>query len=177
MKLSDFPISPVVSIFIGKIVGIIFASVVFSIQISSLGYASLFKLLYGATQNNDIVTLSSYSDLFMFTVLSTGLVITLLIYTDRAKNNMSKKLVEDYFASPLEQTFNTARKLYGGSFIWLLILWITNIYILYNTLSGRTYLWIYLLVFSLSISLTTYFLLDLKKEMQLAKLKLFNNEL
>lgn len=177
MKLSDFPISPVVSIFIGKILGIIFASVVFSIQISSLGYASLFKLLYGTTQNNDIVTLSSYSDLFMFTVLSTGLVITLLIYTDRSKNNMSKKLVEDYFASPLEQTFNTARKLYGGSFIWLLILWITNIYILYNTLSGRTYLWIYLLVFSLSISLTTYFLLDLKKEMQLAKLKLFNNEL
>lgn len=177
MKLSEFPITPVVSIIIGKIIGIIFASVVFSIQISNLGYSSLFKLLYGTTQNSEIVTLSSYSDLFMFTVLSTGLVITLLIYTDRTKTNMSKKLVEDYFASPLEQTFNTARKLYGGAFLWMLILWITNIYILYNTLSGRTYLWIYLLVFTLSISLTAYFLLDLKKEMQLAKLKLFNNEL
>ena len=162
MKVSDLPVTPLLALIVGKLIGVIFSSVVFAINLPSLGYNNIYKLLYGMKLEENIVILSSYSDLFMFTVLSTGFIVSLLIYTDKSKKTLDKKHIEDYFRSPVEKTISTAHKLYGSAFRWLIVLWLANVYILYNTLSGRTYLWIYLLIFLLNISLSIYIFLDLK---------------
>ena len=176
MKISQFPITPIVTLVIGKIVGIMFTSIVFSIGVKLSNITSLFDIYAITKDNENLILLSSYSDLFMFTALSTGLVLSLLLYINKAHLNLNKNDLEMYFNKGVKNYIRTAYKLYGQSLNWLIIILFSNFYILYNTLIGRTYLWIYLVSLALTISLLLYFFYDLRKEIELSKSKIFKNE-
>ncbi|HRN86351.1 MAG TPA: hypothetical protein PKU78_05205 [Candidatus Dojkabacteria bacterium] len=176
MKVTNLPITPIVAIIISKLLGIIFASIVFGISFEFNGILSLFGL--GNLDNQtDMILLSSYSDLFMFTIISLILVISLMMHSKNEKKQISKEDLDKYLTSNQKNTILVANKLYGSALYWLISIWLTNLYVLFNTLTGKTYLWIYLLVLMLTVSLTLYFYYDLKREIHLAKTKVFNNDL
>lgn len=176
MKVTYFPVTPVVATIVCKLLGILFASIVFGLDFEFEGLITLFSLGNLENQTN-LILLSSYSDLFMFTFLSAILVISLMMNSRSEKKRISKADLDKFLTSQQKNTIKVANQLYGTSLLWMLSIWITNIYILFNVLSGKTYLWIYLLVVLLTISLTLYFYFDLRREIHLAKTKVFNNEL
>jgi hypothetical protein len=173
MKVYQIPITTVVTILISKLLGILFSVLVFSIEFEISGFVSLFNLK-GLADRNDLVILSSYSDLFMFTVVSTVLVISLMVHSKNSKSLDNKTNLDKFYKANNNSQLKSAYYLYGNSLYWLLSIWITNLYILFNTLTGKTYLWIYVLVLVLTISLSLYFYYDFRKESELAKNKLMN---
>ena len=124
-----------------------------------------------------MILLSSYSDLFMFTFISLVLVISLMLHAKDEKKQISKADLDKYLTAQQKNTLRIANKLYGHALYWLISIWISNLYVLFNTLTGKTYLWIYILISMLTLSLTLYFYYDLKREIHLAKTKVFNNDL
>ncbi len=177
MKVTQSFVTPFVALIIGKILGILFTSVVFSLDIGIGDIFSLFKLMIAFDEDEKLIHLSSYSDLFMFTILSTGLVASLFSQVNLTSQRLTKKDLELYFQGGIKNIFHTAMRLYGQSLFWFSFIIIASTYILYNVLTGKTYLWIYLITLLLTISLAMYFYYDFHKEVQLAKNKLFKNEL
>lgn len=176
MKVTNIPITPIVAVIISKLLGILFASLVFGLNFKFEGFLKLFSL--GNLNNQaDMILLSSYSDLFMFTLISLILVISLMIHSRNEKKHISKADLDKFLTSQQKNFLSVANKLYGHALFWVISIWFTNIYVLFNTLTGKTYLWIYLLILMLTISLTLYFFYDLKREIYLAKTKVFNNDL
>jgi hypothetical protein len=175
MKVTNFPITPIVAIIISKLLGILFASVVFDLDFEFNGIISLFGL--GNLDNETMILLSSYSDLFMFTFISLILVINLMLNARTEKKQISKADLDKFLTTQQKNSLSIANKLYGHALYWLISIWITNVYVLFNTLTGKTYLWIYVLIMMLTISLTLYLYYDLKREIHLAKTKVFNNDL
>lgn len=175
MKISQLPITPIVTIIIGKILGIFFTSIVFAVDFEFSNIPVLFSLS-SISDKHDLILISSYSDLFMFTVLSTGLVMSLMLHTNKAHLNLTKMDIESFINSRLQNFLKTAYKLYGQALHWFIVLGVSNFYVLYNTLTGKTYLWIYLLILLLTFSLSLYFYYDIMKEVELGKRKLFKNE-
>jgi len=177
MKLTQLLITPFVALIIGKILGVLFTAVVFSLDVRPDDIFSLFKLMIASDADEKLVLLSSYSDLFMFTLLSTGLVASLFSQINQISQRLSKNDLELYFQGGVNNLLHTASKLYGRSLIWMGFIVLANAYILYNMLTGKTYLWIYVVTLLLTISLVMYFYYDFHKEIQLSKNKLFKNEL
>lgn len=178
MKLANLPITPIVGLVIGKILGIIFTAVVFSLDIKPGDIFELMRTLFLSSNTvEDTVLLSSYSDLFMFTLVSTGVVLSLFAQTGKAYQRLNKLDLENYLRTGFKSFFSTSIKLYGQSVYWMMVLLLSNIFILYNALTGKTYLWIYLITLILTISLGLYFYYDFHREIQLSKNKLFKNEL
>lgn len=177
MKLSQLPITPIVTVIVGKILGIIFSIVVFSINVQINELFSLFKLMLSSDSYEELILISSYSDLVMFTIISTGLVVSLFGEVHKDSHRLDKKDLDSYFSNGIKSSLFVARKLYNQALYWMMFLIISNFYILYNTITGKTYLWIYLVTLFLTISLIFYFYFDFKKEIHLAKNKLFKNEL
>lgn len=177
MKLTQLPITPIVALIIGKILGILFTAVVFSLDVSPDDVFSLFKLMFSLDEDEKLILLSSYSDLFMFTILSTGLVVSLFSQVNQASQRLTKNDLELYFQGGVSNLLRTAAKLYGQSLYWMSFIALANLYLLYNTLTGKTYLWIYVVTLLLTISLLLYFYYDFHKEIHLSKNKLFKNEL
>lgn len=175
MKLSHLPISQIITFVVGKVVGLMFASIVFSIPFQFAGLIDIFKPVSVIADQSQIL-LSSYSDLFLFTIMSSGLLLSLFMNVDR-QLNITRDDINKYLDHKSDKFFSTIYKMYGQSVLWLLFLWVTNVYILYNALTGKTYLWIYLVVMILSISITIYFYFDFDKEIDLAKQKLLKREL
>ncbi len=178
MKLANLPITPFVALIVGKLLGIVFTAVVFSLDISVGEVFELLKsLLFGNNSEENTVLLSSYSDLFMFTLMSTGLVLSLFAQTGKAFQRLTKVDLDIYLLSGVKSFPSTVIKLYGQSVYWLLFILLSNLFILFNTLLGKTYLWIYLITLILTISLTLYFYYDFRREIELSKTKLLKIEL
>lgn len=171
MKISELTISPLVVLFGSKILGIVFTNLVFSLGLDLKSISNYLQVIFTMDRSESFVLLSSYSDLFMFTMISVALVIMLFVNYGKNKtildqHDVSKELTLD------KNIIKLIFKLYKETTVWFLNLYLGLVFILINVILTKTFFWIFLLALILSISLTLYFYFDLKKEYELSKQKL-----
>jgi hypothetical protein len=116
---------------------------------------------------NGILTVSSYSDLFMYLGIAVGmsviLVQALYLHDSHITPNMINRLAKNNLLSLIRSSF----ELYHSGVIWLLFLWLANILILINTIRSLTNLWTLLVCTIFTISYSIIFMKDLFAEIEL----------
>jgi len=153
----------------GKFIGLYLSIKIFELE---WGIENLSNELFSSRPvmyKQDILTASSYSDLFLLLVMLGGF----SLYVARAvffhDSHVSPKILTRLAANGLLGLVKDSFEIYHRASVWLIFLWLSNITILINVLIGKTYTWVLLVGFVASILLTVILLRDVAYEINLAK--------
>lgn len=161
-------ILPLFVLLMSKFFGIYLVASFFAIELPPLQFSNILNLgNYFALDVNNLVT--SYADLFMFSILSTGLLLVLFLESKNKDPKKIKKFLDEELN--VRQVISGWFMLYGNSLYWLASTWVASFIILYNTYYNITDLWVYLMVLTLTLSLSYYFYIDFINELTLSRQK------
>ncbi len=166
VKLVDNSLLPAAIMVIGKFAGIIFAIQLFNIPISIKEYTNnIFS--YGTALNfEDVSTITSYSDLIMFSLValffSATIIRAVYLHNTHIKPTLVVRLANRNLLSLVQNSY----EIYHSTSIWLLFTWIANAVILVNAATGKTYGWIAIAASITSVLLTVILLQDVYREVE-----------
>lgn len=169
LKLIEYSILPAVLLFIGKIVGLFVVSSLFSIPIDINTPDR--QLLFFATSVSaeSIKTISTYSDLFMFTTLSIAMSFVLIQAIYFHDTHISSMTISKLAKYNLLGLIRSSFQLYHAGVVWLGFLWMSLIIVFINYYHSITEFWVLLISLLFCISFSIIFLRDLFLEIGLAK--------
>lgn len=166
IKLIDRSLFPASIMVGGKLLGLMVSIWILGVEWGISDYSST---IFGARPAVELVRLrevSSLSDLF--------LLITLAVFTSwhlyrniqlKSHNIHPKKLAELMERNLLRLVTHSFEVLYTGT-LWLLFQWLANLTILINVATGKTYFWVWLISFIISITFTVFTLRDIYSEVE-----------
>jgi len=179
VKIIDKSLLPAILIIFSKIVGIYIFSSLFGIDISfETVSGNLFKVTPIIDSSVDqIQTLSTYSDIFMFIVLSVGFIVitiqSLFFHESHINIAMIAKLAEHNLLDWIKSSY----ELYHTAITWFIFIWLTVIIIMINSILDKTEFWVFIVAFIFSISLSVILIRDMIKEIKLLQKGYYGNEL
>ena len=171
IKIIDYAVLPALLMVFGKIFGVFLVSQVLGIKISINEYADSFLSISPLVSENELMAITSYSDLIMYAfvagIFSIVLIQAVFLHNTHTKPTLVVKLADANMLKLIQNSYD----IYHSAFIHLLFLWIVTAVILVNGFLGKTYIWITLITMVASIIFTTILLQDIYKEIENIKSK------
>lgn len=177
VKLIDTSLLPAIFIVFGKFMGIFLVSKIFGIDVSIVSSTEALISFKSLVASDELLTLVSYSDLFMFAVVSVGFLILIFRSVYLHDTHVDVATVTKLAKYNLLSLIKTSYELYHEGITWLIFTWLAELLIWINVLSGKAYPWVGLLTTMFSIILTIILFRDLFNEVELTKKKLIRNAL
>lgn len=169
VKLIDFAILPASLLVLGKFLGLFVSINVFSLQWGLENIPNSFFSVRPVLYAKDIVTASTYSDLIMFLIITSGfsfvLVQALAFHDTHISPAVISKLADHNLLGLIKSTFD----IYHKAAVWLIFLWLTVIVIFINVALAKTLLWVLLFSFIIASVLTVFLLRDVAEEIDISK--------
>jgi len=167
LSLIKYSLFPALLLVIGKILGVYFVASMFrmNVEFSMNDYnIFFFKASVSASQ---LLTLSSYSDIFMFLTIVLGMSFVLFRALVLHDSHISSNTVFKLAKYNLLDLIGTSFELYHSGIIWLLFTWISTVLIYINCSKGITYVWVLFIAVVFSIFFSIIFARDLISEINL----------
>lgn len=168
-KLIDYALVPAALLILAKLAGIFLVAALFSVNIQVNVLADALLSFETVVNAGDLPLISSYSDLFAFSIMSFGLAFILISAVYFHDSHIKVSTVNKLAKFDLLHLIKGSFELYHSGIVWLIFLWLANLLILINVIKQSTYLWILLVTVIFSISLTVIFFRDLFQEIELVK--------
>jgi hypothetical protein len=166
IKLVDNALLPAALMVLGKFLGIVLAIQFFGISWSVKDYANSIFEVGALVRQEDIATVTSYSDLLMYALLaiffSWNIFRAIYFHNTHVKPTLVVKLANHNLLSLVKDSY----QIYHSAAVWLLFTWISNVLIIINAFMGKTYTWIAVAATLFSILLTALLLQDVQREIE-----------
>ncbi len=166
IKLLDNAILPAALLVVSKFLGILLVAQIFSIDLYIEQNTNNILSFQTILSSQDIITVTSYSDLLMFGLIALGFTLNLIIAIFLHNSHINPITLMKLSDRNLLNLVKSSYEIYHSASIWLLFLWISTIIILGNVLNHVVYPWIGNLVILVTLVLTTIFLQDVYKEIE-----------
>lgn len=168
-KLIEYSVLPAVALVLGKLLGVHISASIFGITIQEYTVS-----LFGSTpivEHQDLFVLTSYSDLFMYisvaSVFTFVLIRSIFFHDSHVKPVLASILARNNLIFLIQNSYN----IYHSAFISLVFTLISNFLILFNVISGQTFVWVFLLTSGYTLLLAFGLIFDAYQEVRSIKQK------
>jgi hypothetical protein len=127
-----------------------------------------FFLFKTSATGSDLLTLSSYSDIFMFLIIVLGMSVILFRAVVFHDTHISSNMVFKLAKYNLLDLIGTSFELYHSGIIWVAFTWVSTIIIFLNCTKGLTYVWVLFVAVVFSMFFSIIFARDLISEINLS---------
>jgi hypothetical protein len=171
VKLVDATLLPAAILVVGKVLGLAITIAIFQLPWDLIQTADGFGLssVTPAVKLEHLVTVSTYSDLFMFLVIAAGFSTILFRATFLNQQRIKPHLLIKLSNANLLGLLKSSYDIYHYASIWLIFVWVASFTIAINTLMGKTALWLLITVVISAITFTTILLQDVYKEIAISR--------
>ena len=170
IKLIDYAIFPAVLLVAAKIIGIVFLLNYFQLDYS------VDDLRIVLSNTNDFVAINTYSSLFVFASVLSGLIwVTIkahLFHDTHINPILSSKL----FSMRLEEVIHNSEVIFAQSFVWLSFAWLSTIMFGVHYVFGLSQGWLFYLALGLSTIATAFLAIDIEREVASDQRKIPTND-
>lgn len=166
VKIIDNSIFPAALMVFAKFIGVIAVITLFNLPFTVTEYLDglINPALYLSETNVQLIT--SYSDLFMYGALAIVMSFNIIRAIFFHSTHIAPKFLIKLASNNLLGIIKSSYEIYTSSSVWLFFLWVNNILIVMNFLTGAVYLWVALAVTISSIVLTALLLNDVYREIE-----------
>lgn len=171
LKLLDNSIFPACIMILGKLVGVLFALWFFDIPYSLRDYFSAVYSLRFVVPQENIQTVTSYSDLVMYVIMALFFSLVLIRALFLHSTHVTPSLITKLANSNLLKLVQSSYEIYHTATVWLVFMIIANVLVLINVFRGSTYAWIGVVCTIVSVLLTVILLHDVYREIESIKKK------
>lgn len=168
-KLIEYSIFPAIALVLGKLIGVHLSASLFGITIQEYAVS-----LFGNTpvvESQDLIVLTSYSDLFMYvfvaSIFTFVLIRSIFLHDSHVKPVLASVLAKNNLVFLIQNSYN----IYHSAFISLVFTLIANFLILFNVISGQSFAWVFLLTFGYTLLLAFGLVFDAYQEVRSIKQK------
>lgn len=166
IKLLDNALLPAALMVVSKFIGILLTIQLFNISWTVQETPNNVFAFQTILSSQDALLVTSYSDLFMFTVLAFGFTVHILRAVFLHKSHVSLDLLTRLAHKDLLNLLKSSYEIYHGASVWLLFMWVTSILVLSNVINNFVFSWIGPVVLLVSTLLTIVFLQDVYRELE-----------
>lgn len=167
IKLVDIALIPAALMVIGKLVGLWVTISLFELPWALRQTPDSIFSVRPVLAGDDIIIASSYSDLFMYLLLSFGFTFVLIRATHFHDTHISPNLLIRLVNNNLLGLVKSSFDIYHSASVWLIFIWIANLVVFINTILDKTYSWIFWTVFICNIIFTALLLQDVYREIDI----------
>jgi len=168
LYLIKLSIVPVIALIGGKIVGIIIAGSLLGVEVA-WNYSNPLSLLSPSVSSNDVISITTFANLFMYGCLAIGMSVVLIqssfFHDSHIDINRVSKLADFNLIKLIKSSYD----LYHWGFVWTIYLIIGTVLILLDTIVGKTAFVIFVITAVFSISTVMILVKDVYNEIEIAK--------
>lgn len=157
---------------VAKLVGVFLCIYIFNVQWTVRDYTNSIFTTQTAVELDKLEMVSSYSDLFVLAVISTGVVIQIVRALYLHPNNIQPKLLAKLARRNLLSLVSGSFDIFYHAAVWTIFSWLAAFTIGLNALTGKTNSWLVLIAVLLSISFTIFLLRDVYAQIEIGKKRL-----
>jgi hypothetical protein len=169
LKLIEYSILPAILLFVGKLLGLYIIASLFGVPIDWQAEDKSLLFFSTSVAKENLMLVSTYSDLFMFTQMSLGMSFILIQAIYLHDSHISNLTISQLAKLNLLSLIRSSFELYHSGVIWLGFLWLGCILVAINYFQGISQLWVLLISLLFSISFSIIFFRDLFSEIELSK--------
>ncbi|MEI7579068.1 MAG: hypothetical protein WCJ58_03435 [bacterium] len=173
----DKSLIPAIIMVLSKFLGIILIGSLLQLPVHFLVLSPQLFNLSTITSSTGVVTLSTYSDMIMFTVIALGFLVVNIKAWYFHNSHLSIATIARLADLNLLHIIQSSFEIYHTGIVWFIFNWLSICVILFNVLSGKTEIWLLLVALFFSICLTIILFKDLINEVDLAKKKLLYSKI
>lgn len=151
---------------VSKFVGVFVAILIFGVDWTLKEYSSELFAFGETTTLSDAMTITTYSDLFMFIVMALFFSFSVVRAVFFHTTHISQELLYKLTVNNLNGLVRSSFVIYKSASIWLTFTLISNLIILYNVAQGKSYTWILPITLFFSFSLVIILLTDVAREVK-----------
>lgn len=166
VKLIDYSLLPFSLTILGKTIGLYVVLTLMDIDWGVGDFPNSFISVTPIVYGKDLQTVATYSNLFMFVLLFVGFCFYLLIANLRRKNLFNSRLLRIITQVNFVNVFQKGEFLYTRIFVWFTYLWLVTLYIIIDSILGRSSAFLGIFVFILSGMASASIISDFFKEYQ-----------
>jgi hypothetical protein len=170
IKLIDAALIPAAVMILGKVFGLWFANIAFSLNWGITTDPNNFfsvKIVYETIAEQIIAT--SYSNLVMYLSVFIGFSIILMRAVYFHSSHISPSMISKLATNNLLGLISDSFGIYHKASVWLIMLWISFIALIVNVILGRAFVWTGIVSFLCSLFTTIILIRDLIKEIDIAR--------
>lgn len=175
IKLIDYSLLPAALMVVSKFLGMVIVVNLFSID---WGIESIRSSLFSIRPvffEDDLMIVSTYSDLFMYLVIAIGFSLVLAQSLFLQNTRVSPQMLVKLANYNLLGLVKTAFEIYHKSAIWAIFLWVATGVLAFNVVIGKTAPWLSFVALVFTVSLTVALLRDVAHEIEQSRSELFSN--
>lgn len=169
VKLIDIALVPAGLMVIGKIAGLFLSVVAFNVPWTIKQISDTFFSIRPAVSAEDILTVGTYSDIFMYIALGIGFSFILLQATRFHESHIQPRTLIRLSNSNLLGLVKSSFDIYHVASIWLIFLWMSLIVVLIDIVMSKTEIWVGLVCLIGNVIFTTVLLQDVYNEIDLSR--------
>ena len=164
LKLLDKSLFPASVMVLSKFLGILFVIQLFGIPLSIRDYSTNIFASTTVLRPEDIQTVTSYSDLIMYTVMAIFFSVTIFRAFFLHNTHVNPKTVLSLANRNLLNLIKDSYEIYHVSAAWWLFTALANVVIVFDVVANRTYAWIGIAATLFTALLSAIILQDVYKE-------------
>ncbi|MBI2326901.1 hypothetical protein HYU92_01135 [Candidatus Curtissbacteria bacterium] len=170
LKLIDEAIMPAAALIIGKMLGLLLASLYFQLPFT-VQAGHFLKILPAVEFANlkDYILAESYSNMGMFIAASLGTLLVIIQAHYFHESHIHPTLHAKLVALNLENLVAPSYHLYHQAAIWLIFLWLTVGFLIISTVLGITYPYLAFIAFIVAANFSWVFAIDIEREIELSR--------
>jgi hypothetical protein len=172
IKLIDSSLLPAAVLIVGKVIGIYFVAKVFNLSWTLESAPDSLFSISPLFDDKDLMTVSSYSDLFMYSLVLIGLSFSLFRAVFLHASHIDPKFVAKLATNNLLSLIKDSFDVYFEGTMWLVFTWVATFTIFTNILLNKTYIWVGLIAFAASFAFSIMLFKDVVKEIEVSRKKL-----
>ena len=169
IKLLDNALLPASIMLVSKFVGIFLIIRFFNLDWVVQQTPNSFLSFQTVLSSQNVVLVTSYSDLIMFAAIALGFTINILRAVFFHNSHISPQLLNRLASKNLMSLIKNSYEIYHAASVWLFFLWISVAIVLTNALNNAIYSWVGISTVLVSILLTIIFFQDVYREVEYAK--------
>lgn len=169
IKLLDNALLPASLMLVSKFIGVFLTIKVFNLDWVVNQTPNNFLSFQTVLSSQDVILVTSYSDLIMFGVLALGFSFNLIRAIFFHNSHINSDLINRLASKNLLSLIANSYEIYHSATVWLFFMWAAALMVLSSALTNSIYSWVGLLVLGLSILLTIVFFQDVYKEVENAR--------
>lgn len=168
IKLLDIALFPAALMTVAKFFGIWLVTTIYKLP-WGVQQAATEIILRPAVNSSDLITISTYSDLVMFLIMSLGMLWVLIQATYFHDTHISPQMLVKLTNNDLFGLIKSSYEIYHRAAIWTLFAWLAGVTIWVNVFSGKTELWVGVIALVANVVYTIFLLQDVYREINLSR--------
>jgi len=169
VKLIDYALLPASLLVVGKFLGLLFAINIFNLDWGIKNIPGSLFSVRPVFYSEDIILASTYSDLIMFIIMTIGFSFILIQAVYFHNTHVSPRTLMKLASYNLLGLIKSTFEVYHQAAIWSIFIWVVDLLILFNVLTSKTEVWVFVFSCITSLILTVLLLRDVSKEIEISK--------